>query len=172
MDQRTVRYLRIFVAALLFVTAAYHLFWGLPRSIIYGRVLGSYLARGVWPDPRPFFFVAYGLALLAGPYLVTRDVLSLRQAYAVGLVTMALAFLAWVFWHETGHGAFLPGTPAPDTGGHDHGGGVLHTIADHYVVKPAEGVIKSVELAAAALFAVLLRSDPAARAGRERGTDE
>ena len=162
MDHRYVRAARALVAALVFVTAAYHLWWGFPRSIIYGRALGSCLSRGVAPDPRPFFFVAYALALLSGPYLVTRDVVSLRRAYQLGLLAMLLGFLGWVFWHQTGHGAFLTDAPAPNTGGHGHGG-VFQTIADHYVVEPVEGVIKSVELLAAALFALLLRTDPDAR---------
>ena len=161
MDQRYVRAARGVVAALVFVTAAYHLWWGFPRSIIYGRALLELASRGVPPDPRPFFFVAYALALFAGPYLVTRDVISLRRAYQLGLIAMILAFLGWVFWHETGHGAFLTNAPAPTSSGHGHShGGVLGTIASHYVVEPVEGVIKSVELLAAALFATLLRFDP------------
>lgn len=161
MDHRYVRAARVAAAALVFVTAAYHLWWGFPRSLIYGRALGSLLSRGVLPDPRPFLFVAYALVLLAGPYLVTREVISLRRAYQLGLLAMVLAFLGWVFWHETGHGAFLTGSPAPNTGGDGHShGGVLQTVASHYVVEPVEGVVKSVELLAAAIFAVLLRTDP------------
>ena len=160
MDHRYIRAARAAVAALVFVTAAYHFYWGFPRSLIYGRALGSFVSRGLPPDPRPFLFVAYALALFAGPYLVTRDVVSLRRAYQLGLIAMVLAFLGWVFWHETGHGAFLTGSPAPSAGGDGHShGGVLRTIADHYVVEPVEGVVKSVELAAAALFALLLRYD-------------
>lgn len=160
MDNRFVRAARVAVAALVFVTAAYHLWWGFPRSLIYGTALLDLASRGVPPDPRPFLFVAFGLALLAGPYLVMYDRLSRRRAYQLGLAAMVLAFLAWVFWHETGHGAFLTGSPAPSSGGHGHShGGVLATIASHYVVEPVEGVIKTVELAAAALFALLLRYD-------------
>ncbi len=159
MDHRYVRVARAAVAVLVFVTAAYHLWWGFPRSLIYGRALLSMFSRGVPPDPRPFFFVAYAVALLAGPYLVTREVISLRRAYQLGLLAMVLSFAAWVFWHETGHGAFLTGAPAPGAGGHSHGGGVLGTVASHYVVEPVEGAIKSVELLAAALLAALLRVD-------------
>lgn len=160
MDNRFVRGARVAVAALVFVTAAYHLWWGFPRSLIYGRALLDLASRGLPPDPRPFLFVAYGLALLAGPYLVIHGKLSHRRAYQLGLLAMVLAFLGWVFWHETGHGAFLTGAPAPSTGGHGHShGGVLRTVASHFVVEPIEGVTKSVELAAAALFAFLLRFD-------------
>lgn len=165
MDNRYVRAARAVAAALVFVTAAYHLVWGFPRSLIYGRALLDLAARGVPPDPRPFLFVAYAVALLAGPYLVTREKLSLRRAYQLGFLVMVLSFLGWVFWHETGHGAFLTGASAPSAGGHGHShGGVLQTIANHYVVEPVEGVIKSVELGAAALFALLLRFDTDAEA--------
>lgn len=100
--------------------------------------------------------------LFAGPYLVTRDRISLRRAYQFGFVIMVLGFVGWVLWHETGHSTALTGLPAPETGdGHSHGG-VLGTIASHYVVEPVEGVIKTVELLAAALFALLLRTDPEA----------
>lgn len=160
MDQRFVRAAQATVAALVFVTAAFHLWWGLPRSLIYGRALVSLASRGLPPDPRPFLFVAYAVALFAGPYLVTRDVISLRRAYQFGLIAMILGFLGWVFWHETGHGAFLTGLPAPETGGDGHShGGVLQTILSHYVVEPVEGVVKTVELLAAGLFAILLRVD-------------
>jgi hypothetical protein len=160
MDHRFVRAARAAVAALVFVTAAYHLWWGFPRSLIYGRAILDLASRGLPPDPRPFLFVLYAVALLAGPYLVIHEKLPLRRAYQLGLLAMVLSVLGWVFWHETGHGAFLTGSPAPGAGGHSHShGGVLQTIASHYVVEPVEGFIKSVELAAAALFAVLLRYD-------------
>lgn len=164
MDHRYVRAARGAVAVLVFVTAAYHFWWGFPRSLIYARALGALASRGLPPDPRPFLFVAYALALFGGPYLVTREVISLRRAYQLGLLAMILSFIGWVFWHETGHGAFLTGSPAPGAGerGHSHGG-VFQTIAEHYVVEPVEGFIKSVELAAAVLFAFLLRYDSAAQ---------
>lgn len=162
MDHRRVRAARALAAALVFVTAAFHLWWGFPRSLIYAQALGSLASRGLPPDPRPFLFVAYALALFGGPYLVSRDLVSLRRAYQLGLLAMMLSFAGWVFWHETGHGAFLTDAPAPETGGHSHGGTVLHTVVEHYAVEPVEGVIKSVELLAAALFAALLRWDPAA----------
>jgi len=150
MDHRYVRAARAAVTALVFVTAAYHLWWGFPRSLIYGTALLDLASRGLPPDPRPFLFVALALALLSGPYLVIHDRLSLRRAYQLGLVLMVLSVLGWVFWHETGHGAFLTGSAVPGAGGgHSHGGGVLGTIAEHYVVEPVEGLIKSVELAAA-----------------------
>lgn len=158
---RTVRIARAVVAGLVFVTAAYHLWWGFPRTIVYAQGLGAILNQGIVPDPRPFLFVAFGVALLAGPYLVTRDVLSLRRAYLAGLALVLLSFAFWIVWHETGHGAFLTGTPAPTSDGHSHGG-VLYTIYDHYVTTPTEGIIKSVELLAAGLFGWLLRRDPAA----------
>jgi len=165
MDSRTARTLRRVAAALVFATAAFHLWWGVPRSIIYLQALGSY-AGGVVPDPRPFLFVGLGVALLAGPYLVRFDVVSLRQAYVGGVVLLLASVAAWVFWHATGHGAFLAsGFEAPATagsdGGHSHGGNTAVLILDHFNTEPLEAAIKTIELAAAASFAALLRTDPA-----------
>ncbi|WP_225333434.1 hypothetical protein [Halomicrobium urmianum] len=164
MDDRTVRWLRGAAAALVFATAAYHLWWGFPRMLVYLQATAALAGQGIPPDPRPFLFVAFAVAVLAGPYLVTRDVVSLRRAYQAGLALMILSFLAWVVWHETGHGALFADLPAPETdSGHSHGGSVLYTIYDHYVTEPIEGVIKTVELTAVAVFAVLLSADPDAR---------
>jgi len=158
---RSVRVGRAVVAGLVFVTASFHLWWGFPRALVYLQGLGTLTAQGLVPDPRPFLFVGFALLLLAGPYLLTRGYLSHRRAYQVGIGLLVLSFVAWVAWHETGHGAALTGLPAPESDGHSHGG-VLHTIYDHYVTEPVEGVVKSVELLAAGLFAWLLRRDPAA----------
>lgn len=168
---RSVRLARAVVAGLVFVTAAYHLWWGFPRMLVYLQGLGTLATRGVVPDPRPFLFVALAAALLAGPYLVTRDYLSLRRAYIAGVGLMLLSFAAWIFWHETGHGAFLTGLEAPEPEGHSHGG-VLYTIYDHYVTTPIEGVVKSAELLAAGLFGWLLRRDPAANRADESSVDD
>jgi hypothetical protein len=157
---RTVEIARALVAGLVFVTAAFHLWWGFPRTIVYLQGLGAITSQGIVPDPRPFLFVGFGVALLLGPYLVTRDTISLRRTYLAGASLMLLSFAFWVFWHGTGHGAFLTGTTAPTSEGHTHGG-VLYTIYDHYVTTPTEGIIKSVELLAAGLFGFLLRRDPA-----------
>jgi len=156
---RSVRIGRTLAAGLVFVTASYHLWWGFPRTLVYLQGLSSFTERGLLPDPRPFLFVALALVLLTGPYLVTRDRLSVRRAYVAGIVFVLLSFGAWVFWHQTGHGAFLRGVPAPETTSHSHGG-VLYSIYDHYVTTPTEGIVKSVELLAAGLFAWLLRNDP------------
>jgi len=160
MDSRTVRVLRGVAAALVFVTAAYHLWWGFPRSLIYLAAFGT----GVPPDPRPFLFVALGLVLLGGPYLVTRNVVSLRTAYLGATVLLVGSIAAWVTWHATGHGAFLvDGFAAPSSGGGGHSHGQQNTlllVLDHYNTEPIEAAIKTVELAAVAIFATLLRTDP------------
>lgn len=164
MDTRTVRVLRGAVAALVFATAAFHLWWGLPRSIIYLQALESLTGRGLPPDPRPFLFVAMAALLFAGPYLVTRKVVGLRDAYIAGIVVLLGSVVAWVFWHTTGHGAFLvDGFSAPSAGGggHHHDRSTVALVLDHFVVEPVEGVVKVVELSAIAIFVTLLWKDPA-----------
>ena len=161
MDRRTVRILRAVAAALVFVTAAYHLWWGFPRSLVYARAFGA----DIPPDPRPFLFVALALALLAGPYLVTRDVVSMRTAYVGGSLLLVGSIAAWVTWHATGHGAFLVdgfSAPAAGGGGHHHGQqNTVLLILDHFNTEPTEAAIKVVEAAAVGIFVTLLRTDPA-----------
>ncbi|WP_324663208.1 hypothetical protein [Haloarcula sediminis] len=160
MDRRTARILRGVALALVFVTAAYHLWWGFPRSLVYLNAFGT----GVPPDPRPFLFVALGAVLLAGPYLVTFDVVSLRTAYAGAALVLVGSIAAWVFWHATGHGAFLAdGFSAPASGGgHSHGEqNTVLLILSHFDTEPVEGAIKLVETAAVVIFAALFRVDPA-----------
>jgi len=169
--ERRVTVARAVAAGLVFVTASYHLWWGFPRSLIYLQGLDSLLSQGLPPDPRPFLFVGFAAVLLAGPYLVTRDVLSLRRAYQLGIVLMTLSILTWIGWHETGHGAVLTGAPAPEADSHGHGG-VLYTIYDHYVTTPTEGVIKTTELLAATLFGWLRWRDPAVNEQQRDATAE
>lgn len=164
MDRRTLRALRAVAAALVFITAAYHLWWGFPRSIIYARAFGI----GVPPDPRPFLFVALGTILLAGPYLIRFDVVSLRTAYVGAILLLVGSIAAWVTWHATGHGAFLvDGFSAPGAGetGHSHGTrGTVGLILSHFDTEPVETAIKTVEAAAVAIFVTLLWTDPAVAA--------
>ncbi|MDS0281060.1 hypothetical protein [Haloarcula onubensis] len=161
MDSRTARILRAVAAVFVFVTAAYHLWWGFPRSLVYLAAFGT----GVPPDPRPFLFVALGVILLAGPYLVSFDVVSLRTAYAGAALLLVGSIAAWVFWHATGHGAFLVdgfSAPASGGGGHHHGDqNTVLLVLSHYNTEPIEAAIKTVELGAVAIFATLLRTDPA-----------
>jgi len=162
MDERLVTALRVVAGILVLVTAGFHLLWGLPRSIVYFQGLGFLLERGVLPDPRPFLFVVYGLALLAGPYLVTRDVVTLRRGYQLGAAAMLLAIAAWATWHLTDHFAFLfPGNAVED-GGVAHAG-VVRTLVEHYTGNPIEGALKTIELGGAMAFGALLRWDPAVR---------
>ena len=163
MDSRTSKRLRVVAGVLVFVTAAYHLWWGFPRSLIYLAAVQDLTGRGLPPDPRPFLFVALGLALLAGPQLVMRDVISLRNAYIAGVVLLAGSITAWVVWHATGHGAFLiDGLAAPETGsdGHSHGSTAL-LVLDHFNTEPVEAALKTIEATAIAIFVTLLWKDPA-----------
>ncbi|PSP83785.1 hypothetical protein BRC96_08200 [Halobacteriales archaeon QS_6_64_34] len=161
MDRRTARIFRAVAAALVLVTAAYHLWWGFPRSLVYLAAVGN----GVPPDPRPFLFVAFGLLLLVGPYLVSFDVISPRTAYAGATLLLVGSIAAWVTWHATGHGAFLvEGFSAPGSGGDGHSHGSQNTvllILDHFNTEPVEGALKLVETAAIVVFVTLLGRDPA-----------
>ena len=164
MNRRTTKLLRGTAAALVFATAAFHLWWGLPRSIIYAQAIEGLFGRGLPPDPRPFLFVAFATVLLAGPYLITRGVIGLRNAYIAGTVLMVASIAGWVFWHATGHGAFLvEGFSAPSSGGngHHHGGSTALLILDHFNTEPTESAIKTLETLAAAIFVTLLWKDPA-----------
>jgi len=93
MDRRTVRVLRGVAAAVVFATAAFHLWWGLPRSIIYAQALGELTASGLPPDPRPFLFVAFAAVLLAGPYLTEPFESGLKTIEAIGIA--AFVTLLW-----------------------------------------------------------------------------
>ncbi|MBV0923758.1 hypothetical protein KTS45_06040 [Halomicroarcula limicola] len=165
MERRTARILRGIAAALVFATAAFHLWWGFRRSVIYLMAADRWLATGMPPDPRPFFFVAFAAILLAGPYFVTRGLVSLRNAYVVGTVLLCGSIAAWVFWHTTGHGAFLvDGFSAPGGGGGGHHSGDTNAVVlvlSHYVTEPVESAIKTIELAGVAIFVTLLWRDPA-----------
>lgn len=66
--------------------------------------------------------------------------------------------LAWVAWHGLGHGGFVIGGPTPESESHSHAN-VLVTVHCRYVTTPTEGVLKTAELLAAWLTAVLLRRD-------------
>ena len=169
MDRRTARIFRAVAAALVLVTAAYHLWWGFPRSLVYLAAVGN----GVPPDPRPFLFVALGLLLLVGPYLVSFDVVSLRTAYAGATLLLVGSIAAWVTWHATGHGAFLvDGFSAPGSGGDGHShGSTVFLILDHFNTEPVEAAIKLIETAAVVVFVTLLWRDPAI-VPRERGESE
>ncbi|KOX93939.1 hypothetical protein [Haloarcula rubripromontorii] len=171
MDRRTTKLLRGTAATLVFATAAFHLWWGLPRSIIYAQAIEGLFGRGLPPDPRPFLFVAFAAVLLAGPYLITRGIVGLRNAYIAGTVLMIASIAGWVFWHATGHGAFLvDGFSAPSSGGggHHHGGSTALLILDHFTTEPVESAIKTIEAFAVTIFVTLLWKDPAIIPGERR----
>ncbi|MFY4812318.1 hypothetical protein ACOJIV_06320 [Haloarcula sp. AONF1] len=174
MDRRTTKLLRGTAAAFVFATAAFHLWWGLPRSIIYAQAIEGLFGRGLPPDPRPFLFVAFAAVLLAGPYLITRGVIGLRNAYIAGTLLMIASIAGWVFWHATGHGAFLVegfSAPSSGSGGH-HGGSTAMLILDHFNTEPTESAIKTLEALAAAILVTLLWKDPAIIPGERRESVE
>lgn len=163
MDERLVTALRVVAAALVFATAAYHLAWGLPRALIYLEGIGFLLSQGNLPDIRPFLFVVFALLLFAGPYLVTRDVVSLRRGYQLGIAVLGLSIATWMAWHLTDHAAFLYANRATTaTAGTTHAG-VVETVVGHYLSAPVDATIKTIELGGILAFGALWRWDPAIR---------
>lgn len=170
MDRAGSRALGLVAAQLVAVTAVVHLVWGVPRALAYANpaALQLYATTGALPDPRPFLFVLSAVAIFAGLVATRRGYLPLSTAYALGLAMMATYVVGWALWHTTGHGELLFGQAiaGAEAAGHDHAG-VLATLVDHVVALPLETLTKTVEVIAAAIFAVLLRTDPAL----DRATD-
>jgi hypothetical protein len=170
MDESGARVLRYVAAALVFVSAGVHLWWGLPRFLVYARpqTLAFYVESGGIPDPRPFLFVGLVLAVVVGTVAAWRGFIKYRTAYALGIVLMAGSIGGWVLWHTVlNHGVALtaadPAAAAVAT--EEHHQGVVDTVIEHAIVIPLEGGTKVVELAAVVVLAVLLWADPRATSG-------
>lgn len=162
-----VRTLRYVAAVLVGLSAAVHLWWGLPRFLVYAhpRTLAFYLESGGVPDPRPFLFVALVLAVVVGTLATWRGLVSYRTAYALAIVLMLGSITGWVLWHTVfAHGVPLTSAdPAAAAAATDeHHRGVLDTVLEHAITIPLEGATKVVELAAVLVLAVLLWIDPSA----------
>ncbi len=142
------------------VSAAIHLWWGLPRLFVY-------LPIGSFADPRPYLFVISGVAIVAGSvalYLGGPP----RTLYALGIVAMLAYALGYATWHLTGHGDFLPFV----TGyGHDIEN-PLATVLGHLAADPLALAAMIVELGAIACFAFLLYHESTHRTTTGAGTTE
>jgi hypothetical protein len=168
MDRDLARALRIMVAQLAVLTAAIHLVWGLPRLPAYAspEAISLYLNTNAVPDPRPYLFVAAGVAILLGIVAFWQGWVAPRVIYVLGIVQMAAFILGWALWHATGHGA-----PLLSSGGHVHGDtGTIHLLVDHLLELPLEAGSKLAEAMVIVFLAVLLRYDPALDRDEERET--
>jgi len=171
MDERGVRGLRYAAAVFVSISVIVHLWWGLPRFLIYAQpqTLAYYIESGGVPDPRPFLFIGLVLIVVAGTVAVWRGLIEYRTTYVLGLVLMLGSISGWVLWHTVlNHGVALtaanPAAAAAANEGHHHQS-VLATVIQHAIVIPLEGGTKLAELAAVVLFAVLLLADPRSSTG-------
>ncbi|EMA42100.1 hypothetical protein C447_00880 [Halococcus hamelinensis 100A6] len=161
MEDGKVRLLQYLGTALVVVSVAVHLWWGLPRFLIYARpqTLAFYLQSGGVPDPRPFLFMGMVVAIVIVGMAVWRGLVEDRTVYAVLLILMLGSIVGWMLWHTIlNHGVALTSSNAAATEGHQ--GSVVSTLFTHFVTVPLEGGTKLVELAAVLVFGVLLRVTP------------
>lgn len=185
-DDELVFGLRALALQLLLVTALLHLLYAVPRLELYTpAAMAVYAERGIVPPPRPALFLLTGAAIVGGALAAWRGFLPLRTAYVLGIALSLTLVASWVVWHTVlEHGAVLTGTSTESTLPADHHSGVLDTVYSHYV-EPLAAVVaqgasrpglntallgvvaKTIELAAAAVLALLLRVDPAARRARD-----
>jgi hypothetical protein len=170
MDGNDARALRYAAAALVFVSAGVHLWWGLPRFLVYAnpQTLAFYIESGGIPDPRPFLFVALALMVVGGAVAAWRGLIEFRTAYALGIVLMLGSIGGWVLWHTVlNHGVALTASDptAAAAATEEHHQGVVDTVIEHAIVIPLEGGTKVVELAAVVVLAILLWADRRATSG-------
>lgn len=180
MDEGRARKLRFLALQLVGAVAMIHFAIGSAQllELAVNGLLVTYLTEQVFTFPRTILFTLYGVAVFGGILAAAHGDLTLRHAYELGLVAMALSVLAWVGWHTVlDHGAVLGAAPGSQQTGHTHGG-VLGTLYSHYLEPllavvgaagsdtPGSGrlllsiVSKTLELIALVVLGVLLRGDP------------
>jgi hypothetical protein len=167
MDRLLRRGLQVMAAQLALLSAAIHLAWGLPRFTAYAHpaAINLYLSTGVAPDPRPFLFIAMGLAILGGMLAFRRGRLAPRTVYLGGIALMAGAIGGWALWHATGHGTQILGPTLSGGAGHTHdSAGVVATLVEHLLELPLETGSKLAEAMTLVILAVLLRAGPTGQA--------
>lgn len=118
------RSLRLFGLQLVLVVAATHLYWGLPKLVLY-------LRAGLIPDPRPPLFVVSSLVLLSGLVALYHGAPK-RPIYVLGLLLVVGYLFGYVSWHLGDHGGFLPWIEGY---GHFHGN-PLSTVQAHLIGDP------------------------------------
>ena len=132
-------------ALLAFVVAALHLWWGLPRFVLYASV-------GTMPDPRPLAFVLSGHAIAVGVTLVAAEAVDARRTYLPGMALMAAHVVGYAAWHTVLAHGFEPATEhthvTPVTAG--------PIVLEHLVNSPLALVSKAAEVTVLVLLGWLL----------------
>jgi signal transduction histidine kinase len=142
------------------VSAAIHLWWGLPRLFVY-------LSAGSFADPRPYLFVISAVAIVVGSVALFLGGPP-RVLYVLGIGAMLTYALGYAAWHLTGHGGFLSFV----TGyGHDIEN-PLATVLGHLAADLLALAAMVVELGAIACFALLLYHETTRRTATSAGTAE
>lgn len=132
------------------IVAGLHLYWGIPRFLLYASI-------GSMPDPRPIAFVLSGHAILIAVTLVPAGVLQARSLYLPGIALMVIHISGYAAWHTVlSHG--VSGTD------HTHGTHNLldqfHIVLEHVVNSPLALSSKTAEFAVLVFLVVLYRSQP------------
>jgi len=125
------------------VSAAIHLWWGVPRLLVY-------LPIASFADPRPYLFVVSGVAVFLGASLLALGGPP-RILYALGIVAMLVYAVGYAAWHLAGHGGIVPGVA-----GYGHDGHPLGEVVGHLAADPLALAAMVAELGAIACFAVLV----------------
>ena len=141
------------------VSAGIHLWWGVPRLLVY-------LPIGSFADPRPYLFVLSGIAIFAGAVVLYFGGPP-RVLYALGTGVMLAYVFGYAAWHLTGHGGFLPGVT-----GYGHAENPLRVVWSHLADDPLAMAAMTVELGAAVCFTLLTYHETTRRAMAGPSTTE
>ena len=157
MNRNVATVARLLGAQLAGVAAAVHLWWGLPRLIVY-------LQAGSFADPRPYLFVPSAILLLVAATAILLGVPARRlAALSVGVMLTYAVGYAW--WHLTDHGGMIPG---------GHTDTPVATVVGHLLDDPLAMVAMVTELLGSAALAVLFVAEGSTDAAQDetgRGVD-
>ncbi|SHH11071.1 hypothetical protein [Halobaculum gomorrense] len=148
MDDRLASVLRVFGVQAALVSAAIHLFEGLPRLFVY-------LPRLSFRDPRPYLFVPSALLVVVLATLVVRGSHD-RRLYSLSAGVLLTYSVGYTWWHLTDHGGLLPSHEVTDPVGE---------VIAHLAGDPIAFVSFAAQALGAAAFLVLFVADPRASGG-------
>ena len=143
MDDSRAALFQLFGVQLALVSAGIHLWWGVPKLLVY-------LPIGSFADPRPYLFVLSGVAIFLGAvalYLGGPP----RALYGLGIGAMLAYVSGYAAWHLAGHGGFLPGVA-----GYGHAENPLSVVWGHLAADPLAMAAMATELGAIACFVFLV----------------